>query len=50
MLDCGVAYNKNLLSTIDMRIFIKFKVAFMAGQFQRMVVSCGGNGGGIPKI
>ena len=50
MLDCGVAYNINLLIITHMKLFIKFKIVFMAGQFQRMFVSCGGNGGGIPKI
>ena len=50
MLDCGVAYNINLLIITHMKLFIKFKIVFMTGQFQRMFVSCGGNGGGIPKI
>lgn len=50
MLDCDVTYILNLLLMKNMNLLIKFKVAFMAGQFQRMFVSCGGNGGGIPKI
>ena len=44
MLDCGVAYNINLLIITHMKLFIKFKIVFMTGQFQRMFVSCGGNG------
>lgn len=46
MLDCDVTYILNLLLMKNMNLLIKFKVAFMAGQFQRMFVSCGGNGGG----